>query len=88
MKHPTPEYASTRILLEVGVFVTVIVLALSFLLLTQGPTFDTRVGVLGLPANIVVGLASLVLALVGIVWMLRIFRGPRDKPPDWRYRDR
>jgi hypothetical protein len=27
-------------------------------------------------------------AAVGLVWMIRIFRGPRDDPPAWRYRDR
>jgi hypothetical protein len=26
--------------------------------------------------------------LVGLNWMLRIFRGPRDGPLLWRYRDR
>jgi hypothetical protein len=26
--------------------------------------------------------------LVGLAWMIRIFRGPRDEPPPWRYRDR
>jgi hypothetical protein len=26
--------------------------------------------------------------LVGLAWMIRIFRGPRDEPPRWRYRDR
>jgi hypothetical protein len=31
---------------------------------------------------------ALVIALVGLAWMIRIFRGPRDEPPRWRYRDR
>jgi hypothetical protein len=26
--------------------------------------------------------------LVGLAWMFRIYRGPRDEPPRWRYRDR
>jgi hypothetical protein len=26
--------------------------------------------------------------LIGVVWMLRIFRGSRDEAPPWRYRDR
>jgi hypothetical protein len=26
--------------------------------------------------------------LVGLAWMIRIYRGPRDEPPRWRYRDR
>ena len=33
-------------------------------------------------------LAVLVVIVVGLVWMIRIFRGPRDEPPPWRYRDR
>ena len=24
----------------------------------------------------------------GVIWMLHIFRGPRDEPPPWRYRVR
>jgi hypothetical protein len=27
-------------------------------------------------------------AAVGLVWMIRIFRGPRDDPPAWRHHDR
>jgi hypothetical protein len=33
-------------------------------------------------------LAGLVTAGVGLAWMIRILRGPRDVPPPWRYRDR
>jgi hypothetical protein len=25
--------------------------------------------------------------VVGLVWMIRIMRGPKDEPPPWRYRD-
>jgi hypothetical protein len=32
--------------------------------------------------------AAYVGMLVGLVWMVRIYRGPRDEPPPWRYRDR
>jgi len=31
---------------------------------------------------------AVMLTIVGLVWMIRIFRGPRDEPPPWRYRDR
>jgi protein-S-isoprenylcysteine O-methyltransferase Ste14 len=34
------------------------------------------------------GALAVGMALVGLVWMVRIFRGPRDEPPAWRYRDR
>jgi hypothetical protein len=26
--------------------------------------------------------------IIGLVWMIRIFRGPPDDVPPWRYRDR
>ena len=32
--------------------------------------------------------AGFVAMLVGLALMIRIFRGPRDEPPRWRYRDR
>jgi hypothetical protein len=25
--------------------------------------------------------------VAGVIWMIRIFRGPSDDPPPWRYRD-
>ena len=43
---------------------------------------------LGVPASLLIALAALLFAVVGLVWMIRIFRGPRDEPPRWRYRDR
>jgi hypothetical protein len=30
---------------------------------------------------------GLVAAGAGLVWMIRVFRGPRDEPPSWRARD-
>ena len=39
------------------------------------------------PPRVIV-LAALLLSLAGLAWMIRIFRGPRDEPPPWRYRDR
>ena len=32
--------------------------------------------------------AGFLVPLVGLAWMIRIFRGPRDEPSRWRYRDR
>ena len=26
--------------------------------------------------------------IIGVIWMIRIFRGPSDTPPPWRYRGR
>ncbi len=50
--------------------------------------FGGNPGLLGLPATVVPSLIAVSLALLGLVWAIRIFRGPRDKPPSWRYRDR
>jgi membrane protein YdbS with pleckstrin-like domain len=36
----------------------------------------------------VLSIAAVAVALVGLVWMIRILRGPRDEPPPWRYRNR
>lgn len=88
MKNRTPEYWPTRFLLAVGFIATVIALPLSLEGLTLGPVFGGGFVVLALPANIVVALVGLALGLVGFAWMVRIFRGPRDHPPAWRYRDR
>lgn len=35
-----------------------------------------------------VPLAGLLVGVFGLVWMVRILRGPRDEPPPWRHRDR
>jgi len=33
-------------------------------------------------------LAGLVGLVAGLIWLFRIYRGPRDRPPTWRYRRR
>ncbi len=77
----TAAYWPTRILLATGIVAVAadIVWALPAVLAQRvfGPPLD----VLG-PA---VGVA---LGLVGLVWMVRIYRGPRDEPAPWRYRER
>jgi hypothetical protein len=88
MTQRTPKYWQTRILLAVGFIATVIALALSLEQLTQDPVFGASPGVLGLPVGLVIVLVGLAQVLIGFAWMLRIFRGPRDEPPAWRYRQR
>ena len=87
MKNRTPEYWQTRFLLAVGLIATVIALPLSLEVLLES-RYVGRPSILGLPAGLVVVLVGLALGLVGVAWMLRIFRGPRDEPPAWRYRAR
>jgi nitrate reductase NapE component len=48
--------------------------------ITLGPLF--------MPTGTFVTIVALAVALVGLVWMFRIARGPRDPAPDWRYRGR
>ena len=87
MKNRTPEYWQTRFLLALGFIAMVIALPLSLEVLRE-VRYVGRLEVLGLPATLVVVLVGLAMGLFGFVWMLRIFRGPRDEPPVWRYRDR
>jgi hypothetical protein len=87
MRHRTFDYWPTRIMLGAALLAPVAV-ALIYLAAPQplnGPmTSDILPGV-----EPVMLAAGAVLWLVGIVWMLRIFRGPRDdEAPAWRYRDR
>jgi hypothetical protein len=85
-----PAYWPTRILLVVGFIAAVIEVALALtLMLTVAapPTFPSEPAVLGLPIRVVGSLPGVAAAVVGLVWMIRIFRGPHDEPPRWRYRD-
>jgi hypothetical protein len=78
---PTRGWWLTRIELALGIglvlFATVVFVSLPTAMFGADAT-QQRVVVL-------VGLLGMVAALA---WMIRIFRGPRDKPPRWRYRDR
>ncbi len=51
------------------------------------PMSDDPVGWAGWAGPAVIAVAA-VIWLIGVVWMFRIFRGPRDEPPAWRYRHR
>jgi hypothetical protein len=86
----TPAYWPTRILLAVAIIATALVVAFALWSAFWAPS--TMGGgdpsVLGLPSTVVGSLIAVGLALLGLVWAIRIFRGPRDKPPSWRYRDR
>ena len=91
MRHRTPAYWPTRILLLVGIFATAITFVLApamAVTLAQPPMFGPEPTVLGLPARIMVPVLGVTVAMFGLVWMVRIFRGPRDEPRAWRHRDR
>ena len=87
MKNRTTAYWQTRSLLAVGFIAMVVALPLSLERATD-LAWVSWPAVLGLPAPVVVLLVGVALGLFGFAWMLRIFRGPRDEPPAWRYRDR
>jgi hypothetical protein len=46
---------------------------------TAGPPYGVGAAILAVGAG---------LWFAGVIWMIRIFRGPSDNPPPWRYRDR
>jgi hypothetical protein len=81
MKHRTPAYWPTRILLAVGIAA---VLLTGVMLLME----PTSMG--GGPRMVEKPLvrAGFLAMVVGLVWMVRIFRGSRDEPPASRDRGR
>ena len=93
MKDRTRAYWPTRILLAIGVVAT----ALCAFAAWDGYLLDHTIGpgdmagggaVLGVPLPVVIAIVATAFAVLGLIWMIRIFRGPRDEPPVWRYRDR
>lgn len=78
----TRGWYATRLLLAIGLGAFLLTLALLLL----EPSFMGGRGRRMLDEPLV--LAGLVAAAVGLAWMIRILRGPRDEPPPWRYRDR
>jgi len=89
MKHRTPAYWPTRIMLAVGLIATAGVVLVAHLMIDSPPCFSCDYqDVLGLPSNVLGVALGVAVAVFGLVWMLRIFRGPRDEPPAWRHRDR
>ena len=68
--------------------IAIAVLALPVLFWAE-PIFGAyKLGVFGVPSAVAFGLVAGGIALLGLVWMIRVFRGPRDGPRPWRYRDR
>ncbi len=46
-----------------------------------------HVGPFRVSLDVATAIAALVIAVIGLIWMIRILRGLRDEPPRWRYRD-
>ena len=82
----TPAYWPTRIMLAVGIGATLAVVLLAPLLLAPHGMTDDRPQVLGLPANAVWAAVVVGLAVVGLLWMIRIYRSSGEGSSDWRHR--
>jgi len=82
----TPAYWPARIMLAVGICATLAVVLLAPLLLAPLGLTDDRPQMLGLPANAVWTAVAVGLAVVGLLWMVRIYRGSSEESSDWRHR--
>jgi len=82
----TPAYWPTRIMLAVGIGATLAVVLLAPLLLAPQGMTDDRPQVLGLPANAVWAAVVVGLAVVGLLRMIRIYRGSSEESSNWRHR--
>ena len=86
----TQDWYVTRFLLAVAI--SLILLSALSIWVTLQPMIDAptsiTLGPLRIPASLLPPIVALILALVGFIWMIRIVRGPSDKPTRWRYRDR
>ena len=75
-----PAYWPARIMLGVGIVATLLAIVLAVVVVSLSTSMSSDPSMVPLVAA---GVAA-----VGLVWMIRIFHGPRDDPPAWRYRDR
>jgi hypothetical protein len=83
-----PGYWQTRFLLAAAIIATIAVVFAASPAFWPSPTFGGGPPrVLGLPSYVVLSVLAAGTAVIGLVWTVRIFRGPRDEPPPWRYRD-
>jgi len=84
----TPAYWPTRILFAVAIIATAIVVAFPLwsAFLTQGTMGGGPIE-WELPTNVAFFIAAAAIAIIGLIWAIRIFRGPRDEPPPWQHRD-
>ena len=75
-----PAYWPARIMLAVGIVSTLLAIVLAVVVVSLSTSTSSDPSMVPLVAA---GVAA-----VGLVWMIRIFRDPRDDPPAWRYHDR
>lgn len=83
----TPEWWLARFLFATGI-AQIVLLGLAIPPLFRACFGCDRVEFLGLPIELLAAIVGVAMASAGLVWMVRILRGPTDEPPAWRYRDR
>jgi membrane protein implicated in regulation of membrane protease activity len=85
-----PAYWPTRILLAVAIIATGIVVAFALGSAIWAPIFSGSSGPIywEMPNNVGLAVVAAAIAVVGLIWTIRIFRGPQDEPPAWRHRNR
>jgi nitrate reductase NapE component len=80
-----------RLELALGIVLTLLVALLGLHASLQfhfGLSLPMMLGPLQLQPNAAIALGALLIAVVGLIWMVRIIRGPGDEPPPrWRYRE-
>jgi uncharacterized BrkB/YihY/UPF0761 family membrane protein len=84
-----PGWWPTRILLAIGIASVVVMGFCLFVLGDLGGSVNGN-WIQWEPVRVTQPLraiAVLLVAAVGLIWMIRIYRGPRDEPPPWRHRD-
>ena len=79
-----------RLELALGLALTLLVALLGLrgsLQFHFGLVYPVTVGPVSLPPTAALALCALAISVAGVVWMIRIIRGPGDDPPPrWRYR--
>ena len=77
-----------RLELLVGIALTLLVARLGFEAAMTVRIGNPAAHPLPFPPHAMVFLGGLAISIVGLVWMVRIIRGPREDPrPRWRYRE-
>jgi hypothetical protein len=79
-----------RLELLIGIALTVLIGYLGLaraLEVTFGFGDQMTFGPLQMSARVLGMITAFAIAIVGLIWMVRIIRGPRDEPPLWRHRD-
>ena len=86
-------YWPVRIMLYLSVMGTILSVGFAIAMALPSPSMggDHTMAVIGpltVPQTAIVSLVAAAIAIVGLVWQIRIFRGERIHTPAWRYRDR